>query len=215
MAASPCSSRRTGTVAFTPTGSNYTRLSSTSGSATVPLQTGDTPVRVTLSSTFANAGATVYSAATSGTRNNFGVTTDGLDLLQANTGTNSSSNLGQILTINFDRPVTNVRFRLTGFTQNAVAGNTFRDAVWASTAPSTQTKNTTSGLTVSGSGTQSSPWLAPNGSTSPESRYVDLTYSGPLSSLSFRYFNSAGAATSGQAISIGNMTFNAYGAVNC
>lgn len=215
MAASPCGSRRTGVVTFTPTGSNYTRASATAGTATVPLRTGDTAVRVTLASTMLSGTGATYTTTTSGTRVNYGVTADGLDLLQGNTGTSSSATFGQRATITFDRPVTNLRFRLTGFTQNGVAGNTFRDAAWVSVNPATQTKNPAAGMTVTGSGTQTSPWQAPNGSTSPEARFVDLVYTGPITSLNIHYYNSAGAATSQQALSIGNMTFSAFGAITC
>lgn len=217
--ASPCTISRNGTVAFTTTGRNYNRnANTTSGVATVTLQgavTGDTPVRVDFVSSFANltTGTTAQRVTYAPLAGNLQPTDNGLDLFHSKTGTNSSSLYGQKVTISFDRTVRNLRFRLAEFSTSSTNNNVFVDGAWVNLPPTSVTGTTT----VSGLGTQQSPWIAPANSTSGQMLYKELTYATiPFgTSLVVHFYSSNATATNQQGLYIQNMSFSSFGRVNC
>lgn len=213
--ASPCSSTYQGVLRVTtgqaqPT--NYTRTSPTLGSGTVPLAGAPStvpPVTVTAQSVFTSN----YAAAAdvNPTPRNLQTGANGLALFQLRTGASTSTADGQTVTIRFDRPVSNLRFDLRGFTWPAT--NNYRDAGCFTTPPTSFTLNGQ----VSGVGTPGSPWVTSvaqiNPAVSTANTVTNILFAGPTSSVTFHYY-SASAPTSpevnvSQAVYFSNMTFDA------
>lgn len=157
VSASPCSSLRPATLNFAT--AQYTRNSNTQGRAVVPLQTGDTAVVVTLSNVLNNTLATapvaqraIYTYPATGSdgfNQNFVGNAEGLNLWIARTGNSGDARYGQQVSISFDRPTTNVKFRIGQLTRSTQADYIFIDRVWSNIVPSSQT----AGATATGTGT--------------------------------------------------------------
>lgn len=216
--ASPCTFTYPGTVVFGGAGSNYTRganNSTTAASASVALGAGITPVGVTFAaavsgSTYALRPANLSVATVSGIQT--------LWLEQTVRGAQeptTAPDRGQLLTVTFDRPVTDVTLRLEDMTR-ATTMSTFRysDTVVITPGAGTMSEGV-KGSDTAGSGTAADPWrttvhnpVVPTINTATSVR--DIVLSGPLTSFTLRYFSTQGGTSAqAQAILLPNFTFTA------
>ncbi|NYF12734.1 hypothetical protein HDC34_001028 [Pseudoclavibacter sp. JAI123] len=221
--ASPCTLQYPGSVRFQATTGagaqpvNYTRgagNSTTAGSAPVTLVGAPaqvTPLNVTFTSSAISAGytraASNFSISTPTVAGGGAGTQGRFTIQQTSPAGATGANIGQTVTINFGRPVRNLQFDILGFTRSSA---TYSDA--AVLTGGTFTVGAT-GSQVSGLGTATSPWVttaenASQGQTTAANSVTGVTFAGPVSSITLRYYSTAGTGQ-GQAIFLSNMTFTA------
>jgi hypothetical protein len=191
------------------------------GTATITGPTGTTPMTVTFTSTSVGTDTRTNNNLRVDAANypNIGGTGGTGLLLQHQNITSGRDNSRQEVVIAFGRLVSNLQFSVTDIDSNDQAGNSsdFYDRVELTGTPSyTFTARQGNNTYVIGSGTSADPWrmydqdVATNDTGTNSNRgNVNLTYAGPVSSITLTYWTSRGAGN--QAIFLSDLSFSASG----
>ncbi|RLV51011.1 hypothetical protein D9V37_03550 [Nocardioides mangrovicus] len=208
------------TAGYLDWGANYTRSTTTSGVASVPISGGEA-VRVTMSSQLTN-----YTADTE----NYAATSDqvgatgkqGFSMYQTVKGQQylNNPNNCQIVTISFSRKVYGLTFTMTDI--DSATGD-FVDAI---AVTSDGSWSVAKGSSVTGSGTSTSDPLRPTGTNTRVDNETGaagnakFTFSGAVSTINIRYWSAMSTAIGqgidpDQAVYLGPFTFSAYLTSGC
>lgn len=208
LAVSPCQETYAGAVQFSSP-SNYTRASTTSGSATVAL--AGAPVIVTPVAVSFVVTQPANTAGSALATTNLTTDTGRLRLQHLVQSESGADRGGQILTITFSRAVSDLTFDLGGFTRFA----TYNDTAFLDLPSGVTITSSTNGADVSGNGTAANPWNT-NRENSSDGAYTaantvsGVTLAGPLSTFSIRYYSLIPqSGPQQQALFVDNMSFRA------
>ncbi|CUR62238.1 exported hypothetical protein [metagenome] len=191
------------------------------GTATITGPAGTTPMTVSFTSTSVGTDTRTNNnlRVDAGTYPSIGGTGGTGLLLQHQNITSGRANSRQEVVIAFGRPVTNLQFSVTDIDSNDQQGNNndFYDQVeLTGTRSYTFTSRGGGNTYVIGAGTQNDPWhmynddtVANDSGANSDRGNVNLTYPGPVSSITLTYWTSRGSGN--QAIFLSDFTFTAMG----